>query len=219
MDLDKLKTTDGLDLTGKRVLVRADLNVPAKNGVVTDATRLERVVPGLRDLAIVLEHGAQPVEDVGHLLGLGAQQLLAERQSLEKIALRLLERIQVLALEVLYQRDLGDLVVLDVLDDRRHFRQPGLDGGLIATLAGDDLEAALTAPDQDGLEDPFLGDGRHELGQVAHDLPGLVRVRVDLVDGQESADRRRSRRRESFHVVLVVAHADGGWQASSRHVR
>jgi phosphoglycerate kinase len=51
MDLDKLKTTDGLDLTGKRVLVRADLNVPSKNGVVTDATRLERVIPGLKALA------------------------------------------------------------------------------------------------------------------------------------------------------------------------
>ncbi len=66
MNLDKLKTTDGLDLAGKRVLVRADLNVPAKNGVVTDATRLERVVPGLKDLAkrgarvIVLSHFGRP---------------------------------------------------------------------------------------------------------------------------------------------------------------
>ncbi|WP_295559148.1 phosphoglycerate kinase [uncultured Hyphomicrobium sp.] len=66
MDLDKLKTTDGLDLSGKRVLVRADLNVPAKNGVVTDATRLERVVPGLKSLAsrgarvIVLSHFGRP---------------------------------------------------------------------------------------------------------------------------------------------------------------
>ncbi len=66
MNLDKLKTTDGLDLAGKRVLVRADLNVPAKNGIVTDATRLERVVPGLKDLAgrgarvIVLSHFGRP---------------------------------------------------------------------------------------------------------------------------------------------------------------
>jgi phosphoglycerate kinase len=66
MNLDKLKTTDGLDLAGKRVLVRADLNVPAKNGVVTDATRLERLVPGLKDLAargakvIVLSHFGRP---------------------------------------------------------------------------------------------------------------------------------------------------------------
>lgn len=66
MNLDKLKTTDALDVAGKRVLVRADLNVPAKNGVVTDATRLERVVPGLQDLArrgarvIVLSHFGRP---------------------------------------------------------------------------------------------------------------------------------------------------------------
>jgi phosphoglycerate kinase len=66
MNLDKLKTTDGIDVTGKRVLVRADLNVPAKNGVVTDATRLERIVPGLQDLAkrgarvVVLSHFGRP---------------------------------------------------------------------------------------------------------------------------------------------------------------
>ena len=47
MDPGKLKTTAGLDLEAKRVLVRADLNVPVKDGKVTDATRLERLVPGL----------------------------------------------------------------------------------------------------------------------------------------------------------------------------
>jgi phosphoglycerate kinase len=66
MNLDKLKTTDGIDVSGKRVLYRADLNVPAKDGVVTDATRLERVVPGLQALAargakvIVLSHFGRP---------------------------------------------------------------------------------------------------------------------------------------------------------------
>jgi phosphoglycerate kinase len=66
MDFSKLKTTDGLDVAGKRVLVRADLNVPAKDGRVTDATRLERIVPGLRDLmgrgarVIVLSHFGRP---------------------------------------------------------------------------------------------------------------------------------------------------------------
>jgi phosphoglycerate kinase len=66
MDLDKLKTTAGLDLEGKRVLVRADLNVPVKEGKVTDATRLERLVPGLGDLAkrgarvVVISHFGRP---------------------------------------------------------------------------------------------------------------------------------------------------------------
>ncbi|MFM9941605.1 MAG: phosphoglycerate kinase [Hyphomicrobiaceae bacterium] len=66
MQLDRLKTTDGIDVKGKRVLVRADLNVPVKDGKVTDATRLERLVPGLKDLAargakvIVLSHFGRP---------------------------------------------------------------------------------------------------------------------------------------------------------------
>ncbi len=66
MDLDRLKTAAGLDVKDKRVLVRADLNVPFKAGKVTDATRLERVVPGLQDLAkrgakvIVISHFGRP---------------------------------------------------------------------------------------------------------------------------------------------------------------
>jgi phosphoglycerate kinase len=66
MDLDKLRTTAGLDLKGKRVIVRADLNVPVTDGRVTDATRLERLVPGLQDLArrgarvVVISHFGRP---------------------------------------------------------------------------------------------------------------------------------------------------------------
>jgi phosphoglycerate kinase len=66
MDLDKLKTTAGLDLRAKRVLVRADLNVPVKDGKVGDATRLARLVPGLQDLArrgariVVISHFGRP---------------------------------------------------------------------------------------------------------------------------------------------------------------
>ncbi|HEX6001010.1 MAG TPA: phosphoglycerate kinase [Hyphomicrobiaceae bacterium] len=66
MDLDKLKTTDGLDVGGKRVLVRADLNVPVRDGEVTDATRLERLLPGIEDLArrgarvVLISHFGRP---------------------------------------------------------------------------------------------------------------------------------------------------------------
>ena len=66
MDLDKLATTAGLEVRGKRVLVRADLNVPVKDGRITDATRLERLAPGFAELAargarvIVLSHFGRP---------------------------------------------------------------------------------------------------------------------------------------------------------------
>src|SRR5579872_4566661 len=60
------RTLDDLDVKGKRVLVRADLNVPVADGKVTDATRIERQAPTLRELAekgakvIVLSHFDRP---------------------------------------------------------------------------------------------------------------------------------------------------------------
>ena len=60
------KTIDSMDMSGKRVLVRVDLNVPMKNGVVTDAMRIERAAPTIKELAakgakvIVLSHFGRP---------------------------------------------------------------------------------------------------------------------------------------------------------------
>ncbi|SDI06998.1 phosphoglycerate kinase [Lutimaribacter saemankumensis] len=52
------KTLDDMDLAGKRVLVRVDINVPVENGRVTDATRIERIVPTVRD---ILAKGGHPM--------------------------------------------------------------------------------------------------------------------------------------------------------------
>jgi phosphoglycerate kinase len=45
-----VRTLDGLDIAGKRVLLRADLNVPVHDGRITDLTRLERLTPTIREL-------------------------------------------------------------------------------------------------------------------------------------------------------------------------
>ena len=59
-------TLDDLDAKGKRVLVRADLNVPVKDGRVADQTRIARLAPTIRELAekgarvVVISHFGRP---------------------------------------------------------------------------------------------------------------------------------------------------------------
>ena len=45
------RTLDNLDVAGKRVLLRADLNVPVRDGKITDLTRIERLSPTIRELS------------------------------------------------------------------------------------------------------------------------------------------------------------------------
>lgn len=64
--MPKFRTLDDIDPSGKRVLLRADLNVPVKDGRVTDATRIERLAPTIRELAergarvVVMSHFGRP---------------------------------------------------------------------------------------------------------------------------------------------------------------
>ncbi len=61
-----IRTLDDLEVAGRRVLLRLDLNVPMKDGEVTDATRIERSVPTLKELlakgakVVVLSHFGRP---------------------------------------------------------------------------------------------------------------------------------------------------------------
>ncbi|MDZ4095046.1 MAG: phosphoglycerate kinase [Paracoccaceae bacterium] len=52
------KTLDDITLAGKVVLCRVDVNVPMEAGVVTDATRIEKIVPTVED---ILARGGKPV--------------------------------------------------------------------------------------------------------------------------------------------------------------
>jgi len=60
------KTLDDMDLAGKRVLVRVDINVPVENGQVTDTTRIDRIAPTIADIRskggtpILLAHFGRP---------------------------------------------------------------------------------------------------------------------------------------------------------------
>ena len=52
------KTLDDMDLDGKRVLTRVDINVPVENGTVTDTTRIERIAATIQT---ILDKGGKPV--------------------------------------------------------------------------------------------------------------------------------------------------------------
>lgn len=52
------KTLDDMDLNGKRVLVRVDINVPVEDGRVTDTSRIDRIVPTIKD---ILAKGGKPI--------------------------------------------------------------------------------------------------------------------------------------------------------------
>jgi phosphoglycerate kinase len=62
----QFRTLDDADLSGKRVLVRVDLNVPTENGRVTDRTRIARILPTIREIsdkggrAVLLAHFGRP---------------------------------------------------------------------------------------------------------------------------------------------------------------
>lgn len=72
--MSAFKTLDDIAVAGQRVVLRADLNVPIKNGKVTDETRIVRLTPTIAELAkkgarvVVLSHfgrpGGKPVPDM-----------------------------------------------------------------------------------------------------------------------------------------------------------
>lgn len=62
----QFKTLDDANLEGKKVLIRADLNVPMKDGAITDTTRIDRVVPTVKEMVekgakvIIISHFGRP---------------------------------------------------------------------------------------------------------------------------------------------------------------
>src|SRR5215207_4080338 len=64
--MSNFRTLDFADVSGKRVLLRVDLNVPMENGRITDATRIERVAPTITEISrkggkvILLAHFGRP---------------------------------------------------------------------------------------------------------------------------------------------------------------
>ena len=67
---------DHLDLNRKKILLRLDLNVPLKHGVITDETRIDKIIPIIKFLIkkeskiIVLSHVGRPKGKINNDLSL-----------------------------------------------------------------------------------------------------------------------------------------------------
>src|SRR5947199_3102327 len=82
----KFKRMSDVDLRGKRVFIRADLNVPLEDGRITDDTRIRASVPGIKQ---ALEQGAAVM--VTSHLGRPKEGELKPEDSLAPVAARLSE--------------------------------------------------------------------------------------------------------------------------------
>ncbi len=133
------KGIDDVDVAGKRVLVRADLNVPLAHGRVGDATRIERVLPTLRTLSdrgakvIVLSHLGRPDgrKDPQYSLRPVAETLDAMMPG--KTVRFVAESTGPVAQSAIAAMQRGDIIVLENL--RYHPGEETNDPALVAELA------------------------------------------------------------------------------------
>ena len=112
-------------------------------------------------------------------------------------AMRRLDRIEVLALQVLDERQLEPLLVVEVADDRRDAVQTGRRRRADAPLAGDELVAVEGLRHEDRLEDAVLADAGDERGHL-----GIAEIAARLLSGSAGCWRGDlDRPAAGLHVV------------------
>ena len=123
----------------------------------------------------------------------GRDVVLAEPELVDQLAVGVgrLDRVEVLALQVLDERELELVAIDELADDGRDAIEAGRLGRPEAALAGDELVAVDRLGDEDRLEDAVLGDARAERRQVR---PGRSACAAGTGSGgsARSGSRRRS---------------------------
>jgi phosphoglycerate kinase len=131
-------TLDGADLAGKRVLVRVDLNVPMDNGRITDATRIERILPNIKEISekggrvVLLSHLGRPKNGPEPKTSLKAVAVELERQlgHMVSFASNCVGDVAKSAVDALQD---GDILLLE--NTRFHKGETANDPGFVDALA------------------------------------------------------------------------------------
>jgi len=132
------KTIDDMELQGRKVLVRADLNVPMRDGNVTDTTRIDRTLPTLDDLlakgakVIVLSHFGRPKGERVPEMSLKPVAAALEKASGRKVVFGT-DCVGEAAEQAIEAAGDGELVVLENL--RYHAEEEKNDGAFADALA------------------------------------------------------------------------------------
>src|SRR5215510_3349314 len=170
-----MKRVDDLDVTGRAVLLRADLNVPLDGSVITDDRRIRASLPTLRSLT---SRGARVIicAHLGRPSGRNYADRAAGGPSLRTVAIRLSELT-------------GHPVAFagDVAGGSATATVAGLAGGGVAMLENvrfepaetskEDAEREVLADRLAELADAYVGDGfgaLHRKHASVYDLPALL---------------------------------------------
>ncbi|PZG05642.1 phosphoglycerate kinase [Nonomuraea aridisoli] len=195
-----MRTLDDLDVKGRRVLVRADLNVPLDGETITDDGRIRASVPTITSL---VERGAKVV--VCAHLGRPKGQVKPEF-SLRPVARRLGE---LLGQDVAFASD--------VVGDAARATVDTLQDGQVALLENlryepgeeskDEAERRAFAERLAGLADLYVGDGFgavHRKHASVYDVPRLLpHAAGGLVEAEVAVLRRLTEDTERPYVVVL----------------
>ncbi len=157
------KTLDDMDMVGKCVLVRVDINVPVDHGEVTDATRIERIVPTVED---ILQKGGKPIL-VAHF-----------GRPKGKVVLEMSLRVVLKALEKALGHSVVFVETLEALEARTE-EQRGAEVLLLENIrfhAGEEKNDPAFAKRLAGLADIYVNDAFSAAHRAHASTEGVARL-------------------------------------------
>ena len=174
------KSVEDIDVKGKRVLVRCDFNVPVKDGVITDAKRIDGALPTIKYL---MEHGAKIIL-CSHM---GRPHNVLD----EKVSLNKKEKAKIEALPEAEQAAAKEAALEKAKKDRTN-----LSLKIIAEALNERGVPAVLAPD-------VVGEKTHEMAMNLKEGEVLLLENVRFHAAEEKNDPAFSEKLASMAEIYV----------------